>query len=73
MKRNGCPVAKSLSEANRCPLCHTDIPPGMEGWKRHYLTGKGCPYNDRSNVQINRISTKKCWKSPRILIYFCFF
>jgi len=33
----GCEPAKSSFAANRCPLCHEDIPPHDEGWKKHIL------------------------------------
>jgi centrosomal protein CEP104 len=45
-----CPPAKPPEQANRCPLCHTDIPPGVEGWKKH-LMQDGCPKNDRAGVK----------------------
>lgn len=43
-----CLSAKPASVANRCPLCHEDVDPGIEGWKQHILV-EGCPNNDRSN------------------------
>ena len=42
----GCIPAKLLTIANRCPLCHQDIQPGENGWKKH-LIKDGCPNNDR--------------------------
>lgn len=45
--RNSCVVAKSVTEHNRCPLCHMDIAPGDEGWRMHLLEGRGCPANTR--------------------------
>lgn len=49
VKRGTCRPALPLAEANRCPLCHADIDPGDEGWKKHLRDGTGCPYNDRTN------------------------
>jgi centrosomal protein CEP104 len=45
--RNSCVVAKPANMYNRCPLCHMDIPPGDEGWRKHLLEGRGCPANTR--------------------------
>ena len=42
-----CNPAVPESQANRCPLCHQDIPPGVEGWKQHLLVDK-CPKNERT-------------------------
>lgn len=42
-----CLRASPLNVANRCPLCHQDIPPGETGWKKH-LINEGCPNNDRT-------------------------
>eukprot|EP01015_Nassula_variabilis_P033834 TRINITY_DN8213_c0_g1_i4.p1 TRINITY_DN8213_c0_g1~~TRINITY_DN8213_c0_g1_i4.p1 ORF type:complete len:215 (-),score=44.76 TRINITY_DN8213_c0_g1_i4:84-728(-) len=42
-----CIPAKSLNIANRCPLCHSDIPPGKQGWQVHLLED-GCPNNERN-------------------------
>lgn len=47
IKDNSCFPGKSLSVANRCPLCHTDIEQGPEGWRKH-LAVQGCPNNERS-------------------------
>uniref|UniRef100_T1JB15 TOG domain-containing protein n=1 Tax=Strigamia maritima TaxID=126957 RepID=T1JB15_STRMM len=33
----------------RCPLCHNNIPPGEESWKKHLTEVNGCPYNCRRN------------------------
>ncbi|GMF35745.1 unnamed protein product [Phytophthora lilii] len=44
---NDCPPRAPLNRANRCPLCHNDIPPGKKGWRRHLLE-EGCPNNPRS-------------------------
>lgn len=41
-----CLPCKPAELANRCPLCHEDIPPGELGWKRH-LIHEGCPNNER--------------------------
>ena len=38
---------KPLEEASRCPLCHTDIPPGEGGWRQHLITNK-CRKNART-------------------------
>lgn len=41
-----CNPAQPLSKANRCSLCHEDIKPGEEGWKKHLLIDT-CPNNER--------------------------
>ncbi len=38
--------SKPLASANRCPLCHLDINPGVNGWKEH-LVDEGCENNPR--------------------------
>jgi centrosomal protein CEP104 len=30
-----CHPSQPISVANRCPLCHTDIEAGPEGWRKH--------------------------------------
>lgn len=47
-EEQACIPAKASNVANRCPLCHDDVGPGLAGWKEHILT-EGCPNNDRSN------------------------
>lgn len=42
-----CLQTQPLTKANRCPLCHQDIPPGEGGWKRHLLVD-ACPNNERT-------------------------
>lgn len=39
--------AKPMAAANRCPLCHLDINPGVNGWKEH-LVDEGCENNPRA-------------------------
>lgn len=41
-----CNPVRSPDEANRCPLCHQDTPPGQDGWKQHLLLDM-CPENVR--------------------------
>ena len=48
IEQQSCYPSKPLGVANRCPLCHEDIPPGVDGWKQHILTD-GCPNNERSS------------------------
>ena len=48
IEEQACLPSKPANKANRCPLCHEDVKPGIEGWKEHILT-EGCPNNDRSN------------------------
>lgn len=45
--RKACLVAKPKNEANRCPLCHKDIPPFAAGWRQHLMVDK-CPANLRN-------------------------
>ena len=33
VEEQSCQPAKPPNVANRCPLCHEDIPPGMKGWQ----------------------------------------
>lgn len=47
-KAKKCIPAKPAHKNNRCPLCHSDIPAGEEGWKLH-LIDKGCPKNPRKH------------------------
>lgn len=42
-----CPPARKPEDANRCPLCSADIPPGNQGWVEHVMTD-GCPNNERT-------------------------
>lgn len=45
--RSDCPIKLPPDEANRCPLCHFDIGPGLRGWRDHLLREK-CTRNSRS-------------------------
>jgi len=42
-----CTKALPPDQANRCPLCSNDIPPGEDGWNEHLLIPPGCPENKR--------------------------
>ena len=42
-----CLQSQQPTRANRCPLCHMDIPPGEMGWKQHLLV-QGCPNSERT-------------------------
>ena len=46
VKEKACLISKPLKAANRCPLCHLDIKPGEQGWKKHLLEEK-CGQNPR--------------------------
>eukprot|EP00919_Chromeraceae_sp_WS-2016_P011820 GHVR01027602.1.p1 GENE.GHVR01027602.1~~GHVR01027602.1.p1 ORF type:complete len:105 (-),score=1.29 GHVR01027602.1:10-324(-) len=46
VEKKECLSAKPLAVANRCPLCHIDIDPGMKGWRAH-LVAEGCDNNPR--------------------------
>jgi len=50
VKRGNCLPAKPLKQANRCPLCHKDTKPGVNGWKTHLLSSSGCPKNPRTST-----------------------
>jgi centrosomal protein CEP104 len=39
-------VPPKNGEANRCLLCHKDLPPGAKSWKTH-LINEGCPNSAR--------------------------
>ncbi len=41
-----CNMASNPAKANRCPLCHEDVPPSEKGWKQHLLVDT-CPNNPR--------------------------
>ena len=46
IKENKCNPAKNISSANRCPLCHCDIPPKESGFITH-LIKEGCSQQKR--------------------------
>ena len=46
IKENKCNPAKNISSANRCPLCHCDIPPKESGFITH-LIKEGCSQHNR--------------------------
>ncbi|KAJ3126066.1 hypothetical protein HK101_005812, partial [Irineochytrium annulatum] len=45
--RQSCYPASTIPGVTRCPLCHSDISSGDQGFKRHLLRGSGCPANLR--------------------------
>ena len=47
VRRNTCLEAKPTAAANRCPLCHSDVAPGDQGWLTH-LVHEGCPKSTRA-------------------------
>eukprot|EP00898_Chlorokybus_atmophyticus_P007173 jgi/Chlat1/7457/Chrsp6S07499 len=49
-QRLECLPAQPREVSNRCPLCHTNIPPDESGWRTHLLTATGCPQNPRHLV-----------------------
>ncbi len=48
-------------DGNRCPLCHTNIPAGEDGWKDHLMTN-GCTKNPRKTSVQNNADAKKAKK-----------
>jgi centrosomal protein CEP104 len=54
------PITKN---GQRCPLCHSNIKAGEEGWKEHLMTPNNCPKNNRklSNQPeaVRKISNRK--------------
>jgi centrosomal protein CEP104 len=52
IRLSACREAKSPDEANRCPLCHMDIPPGEKGWKYHLLWPPGCTAHYRTRMKL---------------------
>ncbi|XP_068203102.1 centrosomal protein of 104 kDa [Palaemon carinicauda] len=47
-----CTPCKPEPIANHCPLCHENIPPWEDGWKRHLMPGpESCPANPRAKPQ----------------------
>lgn len=42
VKHKTCRVGVAPTIASRCPLCHTDIPVGDEGWREHLLKPGNC-------------------------------
>ncbi|XP_057274194.1 centrosomal protein of 104 kDa isoform X1 [Pezoporus wallicus] len=51
IKSKTCNFAKPEHEANHCPLCHDNFPPGEEGWKSHLM---GCKMNQRRLSILNK-------------------
>eukprot|EP01135_Chromosphaera_perkinsii_P011779 Nk52_evm25s2496 gene=Nk52_evmTU25s2496 len=46
--RKNCLVAQPPEKANRCPLCHLNIPPGDDGWQTHLMAAdNGCQISTR--------------------------
>jgi len=50
VKDNKCNPGKNINASNRCPLCHSDIPPGERGWFTH-LVKDLCPKNKKKKVE----------------------
>ncbi|KAI8331900.1 hypothetical protein BC941DRAFT_382119 [Chlamydoabsidia padenii] len=58
--KNACTAYTNPDEV-RCPLCLITIEPGTdEGWRKHLLTGGGCPKNQRNTTTTT--TTKKLTK-----------
>jgi len=51
VKDNKCIPGKNLNSANRCLVCHKDIPPQEKGWKTHLIVN-GCESNIRNTEKI---------------------
>ncbi|NWT19380.1 CE104 protein, partial [Vireo altiloquus] len=49
-----CNPAKPENEANRCPLCHENFPPGEEAWRSHLMDRDGCKMNQRRTSPMNK-------------------
>jgi hypothetical protein len=43
VQSKACKPRKPASQANRCPVCGEDTPPGIEGMQKHILEPPGCP------------------------------
>ena len=57
--KRACIPSKPLHQASRCPLCHHDIPPGVDGWYQHIQEGTGCPQNSRTSKPKKPVRRKK--------------
>ncbi|CAM9801561.1 unnamed protein product [Lampetra planeri] len=55
IQAKSCAPAKPERVANRCPLCHTDFPPGEEAWKPHLVSKEGCTKNPRKEQYLQRL------------------
>ncbi|XP_022668197.1 centrosomal protein of 104 kDa-like [Varroa jacobsoni] len=60
VKLRTCIPAKPPNQANHCPLCHQNFPPGEEAWKVHLMSEMGCPFNPRRRHKLFR------WRSGSI-------
>lgn len=47
VKLKACKATTSVKTANRCPLCHRNVAPGDDGWKRHLMGIDSCEKNPR--------------------------
>lgn len=59
-------MAKSSYDANHCPLCHKNIDPGDEGWKKHLMEESGCAFNSRRKKNNSKKSNLQL-----LIFYFC--
>ncbi len=58
VKENKCNPGKNINASNRCPLCHSDIPPGDRGWYSHLIKDL-CPKNKHKNTESPVTNIKK--------------
>ncbi|XP_070562065.1 centrosomal protein of 104 kDa-like isoform X2 [Ptychodera flava] len=59
VQEKSCAVAKPKDQANRCPMCHLNIAPGEEGWKKHLMGRDGCKNNPRREPALKRAQESK--------------
>jgi hypothetical protein len=55
VKENKCNPGKNINSANRCPLCHSDIPPLDRGWYTHLVKNLCTKNKTKGMISLEKI------------------